>query len=1278
MVEHTYYFEGTYYVTLTVRDASNATGSTALFVDSGNTAPEPAILSPVAPHLFAVGESISLRGRATDAEDGELQDSALTWRVLLHHNTHTHGFIPPTTGNSITFTAPGPENLLAAATSYLEIQLTARDANGLTKTVSQDLRPRRSLLTFASDPGGATVQIGNASLATPVTVSSWVNYALAIEAPSQDAANPELSFKGWSDGGAQNHTILTPASDTTYSVTYGEGAITPPPPPPPPAGGVRTAAASSIETPDFPASNAIDGDPSTRWASTYSDPQWLTIDLGATLNIDRVVLSWEAAYATAYSIQVSDDGSAWQTVYETTSSDGGTDDIGDLGARGRFVRMFGTARATPWGYSLWEFQVFEGGGGGGSTLPGPGAPFSGAPIALPGLIQAENFDAGPNGVAYVDSTLGNSGGEYRTTDVDIELSADSDGYNVGWIGAAEWLQYTVNVGATGIYDLEFRVASAGGGGRFHLEVNGVDRTGALTIPNTGDWQSWTTVTTSVSLTAGQQTWHVVFDAAGPGGAIGNFDYIRVVGNGGGTPPPTTGASPHDGVRTALPGVLQAEAFDDGDAGVAYNDTTSGNSGGEARTGDVDVEGTADTGGGYDVGWIAPGEWLQYSVNVTAAGTYTVEFRVAAAGAGGVFHLEVNGADVTGPLTIPDTGDWQSWTTVSKAGVSLAQGNQTWRVMFDSARSAVGNFNYIRVLAAGNGGGGTTDATPYEGTVVSLPGTVQAERFDEGSASVAYVDSTPGNSGGELRTTDVDIESSSDSGGGYNLGWVEAGEWLRYTVNVTTAGTYDLEVRVASPGSGGTFHLEVNGVDKTGPMTVPNTGGWQDWTTVRASGVTLASGTQVLRLAMDADGSTGGVGNFNWIRVVAAGTQPAIAVERGPYLQQVSDAGAVIAWTTRTLATAAIRFSGPSGAVTTTAAQTQLYSASETGLDHDYYQHEARLIALSPQSAYSYDLLMGGVDVTPGQNHFSTAPPTGSGTVRFIAFGDSGVGSSEQVQLAQRMANDSFDLSLHTGDVAYGVQEGVGAGSYQQYEDWVFGIYKVWMPSRPFFPSIGNHDDEEQSARPYRNVFVLPENGANATYPSHAERYYSFDYGPVHFIALDTETAFLDPAQRQAQLAVARGGSCGDVADLEGRLLPPAAVQLGGGTRIQPRCARGLLTAVRELRRAARAVWTRPRLRTFGSSPPVPSEWQRCDLHRDRGRGRAALPGGQQFLDGGICGGEPLRARDCGRLHVACRSGSHRWSRVRQRRAESMHRGEQYVGRCARASAACGAARRTSG
>jgi hypothetical protein len=74
------------------------------------------------------------------------------------------------------------------------------------------------------------------------------------------------------------------------------------------------------------------------------------------------------------------------------------------------------------------------------------------------------------------------------------------------------------------------------------------------------------------------------------------------------------------------------------------------------------------------------------------------------------------------------------------------------------------------------------------------------------------------------------------------------------------------VRVASPASGGTFHIEVNGVDKTGPLTVPNTGGWQTWSTVRKAGVSLSAGSQVWRVVMDKAGASGAVGNFNYITV----------------------------------------------------------------------------------------------------------------------------------------------------------------------------------------------------------------------------------------------------------------------------------------------------------------------------------------------------------------------------------------------------------------------------
>ena len=508
--------------------------------------------------------------------------------------------------------------------------------------------------------------------------------------------------------------------------------------------------------------------------------------------------------------------------------------------------------------------VGGGGDGGGGGTGGTGSlPYGGAARAVPGVIQAEDFDEGGNGVGYGDTTAGNAGGVYRSADVDLAAATDTGGgYCVGWIKPGEWLKYSVNVAAAGSYRVEFRVASLGGGGTFHLEVNGVDKTGPLTMPNTGGHQAWATVSKAdVPLSAGPQVWALVMDSAGAGGGFGNINHITIVA------PVASGSTPFNGAATALPGTLQAENFDHGGEGVAYHDATAGNSGGEYRNPtNVDIASAQDTGGGYTLGWVGAGEWLNYTVSVAAAGTYDIEVRVACSGTGGTFHLEVNGVNKTGSLAVPNTGGWQTWATVRKTGVSLAAGVQVWRLVMDSnGASSVGNFNYIRVAPASGGG---TGSTPFGGTPMALPGTVQAEDYDSGGEGVAYHDLSQGNEGAQYRTTNVDIAVAADVGGGYTLGWVGASEWLNYTVAVGSAGTYDIEVRVASAGSGGAFHIEVDGVDVTGVMNVPNTGGWQSWTTLRRNAVTLAAGTQVWRIVMDGNGATGAVGNFNYFRVIA--------------------------------------------------------------------------------------------------------------------------------------------------------------------------------------------------------------------------------------------------------------------------------------------------------------------------------------------------------------------------------------------------------------------------
>ncbi len=109
---------------------------------------------------------------------------------------------------------------------------------------------------------------------------------------------------------------------------------------------------------DYRPENAVDGFPDTRWSSEFSDPQWLAIDLGAPVQISRVVLDWETACGQSYAIQVSLDGAAWTDVYSTTTGKGETEDIKFAPTSARWVRFYGTKRATSFGYSLWEMRVF--------------------------------------------------------------------------------------------------------------------------------------------------------------------------------------------------------------------------------------------------------------------------------------------------------------------------------------------------------------------------------------------------------------------------------------------------------------------------------------------------------------------------------------------------------------------------------------------------------------------------------------------------------------------------------------------------------------------------------------------------------------------------------------------------------------------------------------------------------------------------------------------------------------------------------------------------------
>ena len=149
-------------------------------------------------------------------------------------------------------------------------------------------------------------------------------------------------------------------------------------------------------------------------------------------------------------------------------------------------------------------------------------PYGGVAWSIPGTIQAEDYDTGGAGLAYNDADAGNNGGAYRNDGVDVEVCGEG-GYNVGWVAADEWLEYTVDVAYTGNYDLTLRTASISDTGAIHAEMDGVDVTDSIPVLNTGGWQTYTNVTTSgVFLTAGQHIMRIYAD-----GSDFNINYVTL-------------------------------------------------------------------------------------------------------------------------------------------------------------------------------------------------------------------------------------------------------------------------------------------------------------------------------------------------------------------------------------------------------------------------------------------------------------------------------------------------------------------------------------------------------------------------------------------------------------------------------------------------------------------------------------------------------------------------------------------------------------------------------
>jgi chitosanase len=187
----------------------------------------------------------------------------------------------------------------------------------------------------------------------------------------------------------------------------------------------RPAVASSVLGPRWAAGDATDAGGDTRWASADGPgTQWLRVDLGAVRTVDRVRLRWESAYARTYRVQTSDDGASWTTLFTTRSGDGGTDDLGRLHGRGRYLRVLAIQRArATGGYSLWDVQVY-----------GPAGPAASMTESLPGGAAGLQSAGKKETALELVASAENSTLNWRREFGYIEDIHDGRGYTGGIIG----------------------------------------------------------------------------------------------------------------------------------------------------------------------------------------------------------------------------------------------------------------------------------------------------------------------------------------------------------------------------------------------------------------------------------------------------------------------------------------------------------------------------------------------------------------------------------------------------------------------------------------------------------------------------------------------------------------------------------------------------------------------------------------------------------------------------------------------------------------------------
>jgi hypothetical protein len=476
-------------------------------------------------------------------------------------------------------------------------------------------------------------------------------------------------------------------------------------------------------------------------------------------------------------------------------------------------------------------------------------------------------------IPYSSNTIHVEAESYKAmSGIQTETTTDTlGGLDVGWQDTGDWMDYSVNIPSAGTYLINFRTASFNTGAQFQLRKSDGTILTTLTVPNTGGWQNWQTTTASAILPAGLQTLRIYTNASNGGWNLNWFDIL--IGTTTTNQPPSVNA-----------GIDQTITLPASTANL--NGTAS------------DPDGTISTyawtrvTGPSTVNFSSPNT-ASTNVSGLVQGVYVLRLTVidnSGASASDDISITVNSATNQSPtvnagidrtITLPTSSVNLSGTA------SDADGNITSYAWTRVSGPSVPNFSspnsatttvsgllqgvYVfRLTVTDNGGASASDDVTITVNTATTSGTIHIEAENY------------------TAMFGIQTEQTADVGGGLNVGWQDTGDWMDYSVNIPSAGTYPVNFRVASFYTGAQFQLRKSDGAVLATMTVPNTGSWQSWQTITAN-VVLAAGTQTLRIYTNA---ANGGWNLNWFEILT-GSAVAAASRTSGDVQNINDGTSTI-------------------------------------------------------------------------------------------------------------------------------------------------------------------------------------------------------------------------------------------------------------------------------------------------------------------------------------------------------------------------------------------------